>query len=365
MKNHPGGWLYSLTGLLIAMVMALPVMAQDKGTGSSAQEPGQVSTTAKSAVSAQYSPGQTVVLLGTITGRNPEGITLHTYQDSTVKVAITAATEVKERKSNPFRRARNYATTQLLPGLEVEVKGHGSNTGSLLADQIRFFNDDLRNAVALDTRVTPVENRLDQNEQNAMRLSGQVSELSAVSNAARGGARAAQETADTAVDMAKKAGERADNANERANTANEGVHSANERITSLDDFDSRDNATINFKVGSAILSKEAKQSLDTLAEQAKSQKGFLIEVTGFASAEGSADYNRALSQRRADAVIRYLAEDHSIPLRRFITPFGFGSLQPVADNHTRAGRVQNRRVEVHVLVSKGLAQVSGTTASTR
>ncbi|MBO0726985.1 MAG: OmpA family protein, partial [Blastocatellia bacterium] len=71
---------------------------------------------------------------------------------------------------------------------------------------------------------------------------------------------------------------------------------------------------------------------------------------------------RALSERRADAVKRYLAENHDIPLFRIITPFGFGEAKPVADNATRDGRKQNRRVEVAILVSKGLT-ASGATAS--
>ncbi|HZI19609.1 MAG TPA: OmpA family protein, partial [Pyrinomonadaceae bacterium] len=78
--------------------------------------------------------------------------------------------------------------------------------------------------------------------------------------------------------------------------------------------------------------------------------------SGFASADGSTEANRRLSQRRADAVIRYLVEQHNIPLRRIITPYGFGELQPVAENNSRTGREQNRRVEVKVLVNRGIIQ---------
>ncbi|HZI19934.1 MAG TPA: OmpA family protein, partial [Pyrinomonadaceae bacterium] len=78
--------------------------------------------------------------------------------------------------------------------------------------------------------------------------------------------------------------------------------------------------------------------------------------SGFASADGSTEANRRLSQRRADAVIRYLVEQHNIPLRRIITPYGFGELQPVAENTSRDGREQNRRVEVKVLVNRGINQ---------
>ena len=115
-------------------------------------------------------------------------------------------------------------------------------------------------------------------------------------------------------------------------------------------------SVLNFKVGSAVLSPESKQALDQIAQQAQSARGFVIEVRGFASADGSEEANRRLSQRRADAVVRYLAETHNIPLRRIITPFGYGESQAIADNASREGRQQNRRVEVSVLVNRGLLQ---------
>ncbi len=113
---------------------------------------------------------------------------------------------------------------------------------------------------------------------------------------------------------------------------------------------------VNFKVGSSVLQPDAKTALDQIAQQAQTAKGFVIEVRGFASADGSENANRRLSQRRADSVVRYLAETHNIPLRRIITPFGYGESQAVADNTTRTGRQENRRVEISVLVNRGLMQ---------
>jgi outer membrane protein OmpA-like peptidoglycan-associated protein len=134
-------------------------------------------------------------------------------------------------------------------------------------------------------------------------------------------------------------------------------------VTALDEYQTTKSVTVNFKVASAVLSPEAKTALDEIATQAKNEKGYVIEVTGFASSEGKPELNVELSKRRSDAVVRYLAENHMIPLRRITMPFGYGAAQPVADNSTREGRQQNRRVEVKILSNRGLT-ASASPAST-
>jgi outer membrane protein OmpA-like peptidoglycan-associated protein len=119
--------------------------------------------------------------------------------------------------------------------------------------------------------------------------------------------------------------------------------------------------TVLFEFNSAKLPEQYLTDLDRLAQDYSSQRGYLVEVLGFSSSDGDPDYNRRLSQKRADSVVRYLADKHQIPLRRIITPYGFGDSNPVADNQTRAGRKQNRRVEVRIMVSRGL---EGTTTET-
>jgi len=93
-----------------------------------------------------------------------------------------------------------------------------------------------------------------------------------------------------------------------------------------------------------------------VAQTAMTMKGYTIEITGFASADGDAKKNKLLSQKRAQAVIDYFVETHNVPLRRIGTSYGFGELQAVADNSTLEGRNQNRRVEVKLLASRGLNQ---------
>ncbi len=246
------------------------------------------------------------------------------------KVVVTPNASIK---NNAFFGGDRYAVTSIVRGLNMEVEGVGDASGSVSVNKVRFDKSNLLTAQSIDARVAPAEDRLTAAEQNAQRISGQIDELMAISNAAKGGAKAAQDTADAAV---------------------AGVNATNERISSLDDFVVQSTATVNFKVNSAVLSADAKASLDQVAVAAKSLRGYVIEVTGFASAEGSTARNKALSQKRAQAVKEYLIENHDVDLRRFSDSYGFGELKAVADNSTREGREQNRRVEVKLLVSRGL-----------
>lgn len=238
-------------------------------------------------------------------------------------------------KNKSFWGGDSYPVTALVRGLNLEIEGVGDGSGNVSANKVRFDKGNLATAQSIDARVTPAEERLSAAEQNAERVSGQIDELMAISNAAKGGAKAAQDTADAAV---------------------AGVNATNKRITDLDDYVVQTTATVNFKVNSAVLSPEAKASLDEVATAALTLKGYAIEVTGFASAEGGTKKNKALSERRAQAVKDYLIETHNVPLRRMSTSYGFGELQAVADNTTREGREQNRRVEVKLLVSRGINQ---------
>ena len=309
-----------LSGTILAVaIAATAVFAQD------AQDPQVRSLTA----------GQKYKIKGAVVAKDDDQTFV--VRDTTgvdTRVVLSPEASVKT-KGGFFGGGDRIASNQIVRGLYLEVEGRGDNTGNLAASKVRFDKDDFRVAQSIDTRVGPAEARLTAQEQNAQRISGQIDELMAISNAARGGAKAAQETADAAV---------------------AGVNATNERISALDDYVVQTTETVNFRVGSSVLSPDAKSRLDSMAQQATALKGYTIEITGFASADGSAAANKALSKRRAQAVIDYLVENHNVPLRRIGTSYGFGELQAVADNSTREGREQNRRVEVKLLVSRGLNQ---------
>jgi outer membrane protein OmpA-like peptidoglycan-associated protein len=259
---------------------------------------------------------------GVVISRDADTFTIRDRARSDFQVLLTGNTSVKSNGGIlRLGFGRKYAVADILRGLIVEVEGRGNSEGQIVADKVRFNESDLRAAITTDTRVNPVE-------ENQERLSGQMDELAAIA----------------------------------AETRNE-VRAAGERISSLDDYDVRETATVNFSVNSAVLSLESRRQLDALAQKALTAKWYMIEISGHADSTGSDARNFVLSQRRAEAVIQYLAVTHKIPVRRFITPLGYGETTSVADNNTASGRAQNRRVEVKVLLNRGMSQGSSTSST--
>lgn len=278
--------------------------------------------------------GQKYKIKGVVVAKDNTSFLVRDVTGIDTKVVISSTTSIRT-KGGFFGGGDNVAVGQIVRGLNLEVEGKGDNNGNLAASKIRFGESDLKTAQSLESRVGPAEERITANEQNAQRLAGQVDELMTISNTTRTEVKTAQGTADAAV---------------------AGVNATNQRISSLDDYTVQSTAIVNFKVGSSVLLPEGKAELDKIATAALQLKGYTVEVTGFASAEGNAAKNKILSQQRAQAVIDYLVETHNIDLRRFSQSYGFGANRPVADNTTKEGREQNRRVEVRLLVSKGLNQ---------
>jgi len=201
----------------------------------------------------------------------------------------------------------------------------------------------VRNRV--NERATPLENRTGELEETSRRNTQDISRIGRDVEEVRGRADRAQQQADRAASSA-----------EQANTRVSGVEqTVTDLRSNLDKFTLQKTVTVLFKVGQAELLPEAMASLDELAGQIKDRNGFLLEIQGYASSEGASEKNDRLSQARSEAVRRYLADRHNIPLFR-MSILGFGTSRPVADNATLEGRMQNRRVEVRLLTNNAVSQ---------
>jgi outer membrane protein OmpA-like peptidoglycan-associated protein len=182
-----------------------------------------------------------------------------------------------------------------------------------------------------------------------------------VDERAQAGIKQAQGAADAAGQSAQNAGKAAGEAQNAASNAVHRADSLESVVKGLDDYKPAGSVKVIFAFDKAVLSKESQAQLDAFAAQLTSSQGFILEVTGGTDATGPAQYNYDLSQRRADAVVQYLAAKYGIPAHRFYL-IGIGKDKAAAPNTTAEGRKQNRRVEVRLLTNAALA---GTTAAGR
>ena len=163
-----------------------------------------------------------------------------------------------------------------------------------------------------------------------------------------------------AGEAAKAADQKAGNAQQAANGARQaasgahtfaeqGLNRLGQTVESMNKFQMAKSESVLFGFNKDTLSSEAKAQLGELGNQAKGISRYAIEVQGFTDKRGPAAYNDILSERRAHAVARYLANQFQIPVRT-ISILGSGYAQPVADDQSRDGRKMNRRVEVRLWV---------------
>ncbi|HLH04261.1 MAG TPA: OmpA family protein [Bryobacteraceae bacterium] len=285
---------------------------------------------------------------GVIVSRDGQVIKLRTADDSIGTVDITNETKIQLKKGGLFHRTSAMDAAALVPGLTIDVDGKGNEKGELVASKVQFDPNSMRASRAIDTRVAPLESRTGTLEGRETTLEGRAGQL--------------ETRAGQLEDQQKQTAQQVTQVKGEADQANQGVSNVNNRVTNLDNYQTADSATVYFKVNSYALSPEAKQQLDALAQKAQSQKGYMIEVAGFADSTGKAAKNQVLSERRADAVTQYLEQQGNIPIHRIIRPTGMGTSHEAASNDTADGRKMNRRVEVKVLVNEGLVGGSGAQA---
>jgi outer membrane protein OmpA-like peptidoglycan-associated protein len=203
--------------------------------------------------------------------------------------------------------------TALIPGLKISVEGFRDEQSRLVADTITFSGDDLRTAESVQAGVTPTQEAVEANEQNIAANKEQIA------------------------------------SNEQE------IQDVSKRFSDLTEFDTKGEATIFFASGSKSIPAKDQTALMDLARNAVNLTGYLVEVKGYADSSGDAAMNQKLSMDRAQEVVAFLIQNCNVPVRRIVAPGAMGAAAPVASNETSQGRSKNRRVEVKVLVNRGLA----------
>jgi outer membrane protein OmpA-like peptidoglycan-associated protein len=193
------------------------------------------------------------------------------------------------------------------------------------------------------------------------RTKERVTDADAKAVAAGQSAQRAGERADNAQRSAEGAQKSADGARTIAERTNQRADVIEKNMEAMNKFQVAKTVTVLFPLNQAKLDDEAKAELDELAKMTSGKDRYIVEVQGFTDKTGSALGNEQLSQARAASVARYLVNEQKIPVRS-ITTLGSGYALPVADDKTREGRKQNRRVEVRLFVPEA-TQSSNTVAA--
>jgi OmpA-OmpF porin, OOP family len=225
----------------------------------------------------------------------------------------------------------------------------------------------VRNTTApVQAKVDQVGEQTAQNSQQIKNTQDQVKDVDDRSQSGISGANEKAATADQhasdAMNKANQADQNATQAGQKADQNALALASLRNTVANIDDYKLQTSATVGFKFNQYKLTPSSMQDLDNLASQVQSDKRFFLAVEGYTDRTGSADYNEALSRRRADAVVQYLVAKHDIPIYR-IHMIGLGEQKPLDEGHNAAARAKNRRVEVKVFSADAVMSSANDTAA--
>jgi outer membrane protein OmpA-like peptidoglycan-associated protein len=282
-------------------------------------------------------------LRGMIKARLGETMTVDASGES-LTVVLTANTRVKDDRGLFGLAKEDMADTVLIPGLKVRVEGSRDGNGRFVATTITVDGDDLETSQMIQAGLHPTAEQVAAN-------------VVSIENNKKGISTNQQNIATNQQNIVANR-QSLDTHTQQIEKNIKDIQENTDRFDRLDDYDVKGEANVKFKVSSSTISKEDKEELKKLAETATGLNGYIIEVKGFADASGSASMNDRLSENRAKAVVGYLIRECNVPVWRIVAPGAMGEFQPAASNETTAGRAENRRVEVRILVNKAVTVTS-------
>ncbi|MDE1466401.1 OmpA family protein [Aurantiacibacter sp. D1-12] len=243
---------------------------------------------------------------GFISSRTGNEIEVTSADGSVTSFVVGAITDIKARGGFLGLGRRELTTASLYNGLPVSVQTVQWEDG-LLASEIRFSASDYETAQMVRNGT---EQRFANNEMA-------IEENAAAAEALRG------------------------------------------RVANIDQYNVMGVTNVYFDTARHNISPIAQQELCQFATEAAAVDGAQLIVVGYTDSVGNQEYNQALSERRAEGVVNYLQQECGWAPWRMMTPTGMAESDPAADNTTAAGRAQNRRVSVNMLVSKALDEGMG------
>jgi OOP family OmpA-OmpF porin len=265
-----------------------------------------------------------------------------------VTVVLTDDTTTKDDKGLFGLEKQHMSSVVLIPGLKVDVDGVSDEQGRVVAKTITVDGDDLETAEMIQSGLHPTAEQVAANmqsiETNQQNIGANQQNIAA--NKAQLGAH--KENIETNQQNIA--------ANQQKIAANiKDIEENTKRFTALSEYEVKGEATVRFNVGSSSISANDQQLLKNLAQTASGLTGYIIEVMGYADSTGDAAMNTKLSEDRAKAVVTYLIQQGSVPMRHIVAPGAMGEYGSAAPNETKGGRAENRRVEAKILVNKGIA----------
>ena len=278
---------------------------------------------------------------GMIISRTGETLIVATSSGEKVTVVLTDQTVTKDDRGLFGLDKEHLGSTVLIPGLKVKVDGTHDNQGRVVAKTITTDGDDLETAEMIQAGLHPTAQQVDSNMQAIAKLQKHTGmNQQDIAATQKGVASNQQNIASHEQQIQQNMKDIEDNT---------------DRFTALSEYDVKGQATVNFDVGSSKVSAAGQEELKKIVETATGLKGYIIEVVGYADSTGDPAMNTKLSENRAKAVVTYLMQQGNVPVRHIVAPGAMGEYGAAATNETKAGRADNRRVEVKILVNKGIA----------
>jgi len=281
--------------------------------------------------------GEKIKSKGVITNRTADTLTVKTA-DGSYTVVLSGETKVLQSVGLGARH-KEVSPDLMIPGLRLKFEGVGDEQNRVLAKRIEFDSDDLALAEVIQAGLNPTAQQQAANMQRY-----------AVD-------KAATDAAIAAANQEIEANKQRVAANERG--IQEVAQSTAKRFSELTEWVSKAEVTVHFNTGESVISDEHRKEIAALAEDALKYKGYVIEVKGYADSIGRLAANQQLSKERAEAVVAYLLQDCHVPVKNIVAPGAMSETHPVATNESPSGRAENRRVELRVLVNRGVAGLGG------